>query len=61
MLNVLVLESSVLTLLNVILSNRVEQPNQDALSEENTKTQQNRRRRETRHVNRKMEPKEAQI
>lgn len=60
-LNVLVLEGSVLTLLNVILSNRMEQPNRDALSEENTKMQHNRRRREPRHVNRKMEPKGAQI
>lgn len=47
------LQSSVL---NVALSNRMERPNQDALSEDNTHMQYNRRRRESRHVNSKMKP-----
>lgn len=45
-LNVFALKSSALMLLNVILSNRMEHPNQGALSEDNTKMQHNRRRGE---------------
>lgn len=61
LLNVFALESSPLKLLNVILPNRMEHQNEDALSEENTKLQNNERRRrgngaKESHIHRKWKP-----